>query len=120
MLRKSSMPYSLLKEVFDSPQFNCDNCPICGQELEKNSGGPFVIEKCKNRCYRFSKFKGIRQIPYCINIFDYSYIFNIRLEKIKHYRYNYIGTVMANKRVENLIEYYKSNDRYVMKIMLRS
>lgn len=111
------MPYSLLKEIFDKSHFNCGNCPICGQELEKNYGGPFLIEKCKNKCYRFSRNKS-KKIPFCITVFDFSYTFNIRLEKSKHYHYNYIDAVMVSKKVKNLINYYRSNDRYIMKIMM--
>ncbi|MNJ90057.1 hypothetical protein D3C87_76490 [compost metagenome] len=121
---RKNIPNFLLKEMFEDPYFNYENCPICDQKLENYSFGFRIHKGCKNDCYHYSLFSLDREhtvfVPSFIEIFGSSFSFFVNAGQsvsYKHYYYDYARFTMLKKRAGNLIKHYKSNERYLMKIM---
>lgn len=112
---------SMVHEILDDPCFNFKNCPICDRKLPESSMGPMLYISCENDCYSVTKLKMFGFIkdykPWCVRVFDYEFFINIGVHCDRHYSSNYFHFITIKKKIERTIEYYKSNERYVMKFL---
>lgn len=122
--KRNSISHKLLKELVDVPIFNYEICPICDQNLLDRSSIEFIDRQCKNGCYHFSKLGTTRSneiyFPWSVYVFDrgFDFITKISISSDgRHYNYDYSHFIMVNKRVKNLIKYYKTNERYLMRFL---
>jgi len=89
-----------------------DNCPICGKELENNDENGVKRFQCSHKCYELMEGK-IRRKLCIISVFS---------NKTSFLQDNYSD--LDKQRLENEvirnINYWKENDRYLMKILEES
>lgn len=122
----SSVPLSLLKDISTISCFNYDDCPICNQKLNKYTTRDDIEIYCINNCYDCYKLtidndKNLVFLPHTIRIFGNKIRFFKTVRRIqnnKYYYYDYACAFEYKRKVENMIKYYKYNDRYLAKILI--
>lgn len=85
-------------------------CPICQSEMSEQLG-LMIATYCENRCYVFQNMIfTFKSNIYCFYIFD-KHVGDFEEDDIKE-----IEEVLKNEISEE-VEFWKENDRYVMKIL---
>lgn len=81
-------------------------CPICNSNLIVTTDKGITLKKCNNDCYR---------IAYYTDGIDY---FGINVFKKTFRSVTDVDLNHLTKKIEKKINYWRENDRYIMKILL--
>lgn len=80
-------------------------CPICDNVLNVTGDRDENEEVCKNKCYQNIFAYGSNEVSIFNKEFYYDYTFN-KIEMVK-----------INRKIKQEIEYWKNNERYLIRIM---
>lgn len=89
--------------------FSLEDCPICGSKMNCYEDLDYIEYKCKNSCFSISNlYENCDTITIFNDREDYWHIDKNYSFKIKELMY---------KHIEKKIEYWKENNRYLLKIL---